>query len=63
MATIFVVERSFDARYLALSSQDGYCTLVEFEKDELGQPSSSLGLLFIHLYANVCPLSFYTFGL
>ncbi|XP_057496410.1 chromatin assembly factor 1 subunit FAS2-like [Actinidia eriantha] len=25
-------------KYLALSSQDGYCTLVEFENDELGLP-------------------------
>ncbi|CAK9162540.1 unnamed protein product [Ilex paraguariensis] len=25
-------------RYLAVSSQDGYCTLVEFEDDELGSP-------------------------
>ncbi|XVF14910.1 hypothetical protein REPUB_Repub09cG0101800 [Reevesia pubescens] len=30
--------RSYDAPYLALPSQDGYCTLVEFEKDELGLP-------------------------
>ncbi|KAM1391532.1 hypothetical protein ACFX2I_019242 [Malus domestica] len=27
-----------DAHCLALSSQDGYCTLVEFENDELGSP-------------------------
>ncbi|KAA0050824.1 chromatin assembly factor 1 subunit FAS2 isoform X1 [Cucumis melo var. makuwa] len=30
--------QSTDAHYLALSSQDGYCTLVEFENDELGLP-------------------------
>ncbi|XP_021274320.1 chromatin assembly factor 1 subunit FAS2 [Herrania umbratica] len=41
-AAITDIAWSFDARYLALSSQDGYCTLVEFEKDELGQPSSLL---------------------
>ncbi|TYK08523.1 chromatin assembly factor 1 subunit FAS2 isoform X1 [Cucumis melo var. makuwa] len=33
-----VLKRSTDAHYLALSSQDGYCTLVEFENDELGLP-------------------------
>lgn len=38
MAVILAVQRSSDARYLALSSQDGYCTLVEFENDELGAP-------------------------
>ncbi|KAK9110427.1 hypothetical protein Sjap_018487 [Stephania japonica] len=27
-----------DAKYLALSSQDGYCTLVEFRSEELGTP-------------------------
>uniref|UniRef100_A0A803NC96 CAF1B/HIR1 beta-propeller domain-containing protein n=1 Tax=Chenopodium quinoa TaxID=63459 RepID=A0A803NC96_CHEQI len=27
-----------DGKYLALSSQDGYCTLVEFQSDELGTP-------------------------
>ena len=30
--------RSSDARYLALSSQDGFCSLVEFENEELGTP-------------------------
>ncbi|XVF16966.1 hypothetical protein REPUB_Repub10bG0076500 [Reevesia pubescens] len=35
-AAITDIAWSYDARYLALSSQDGYCTLVEFEKDELG---------------------------
>ncbi|KAL5982647.1 3-oxoacyl-[acyl-carrier-protein] synthase [Asimina triloba] len=29
-----------DARYLAVSSRDGYCTLLEFENDELGSPIS-----------------------
>lgn len=31
---------SLDGKYLALSSQDGYCTLVEFQSDELGSPIS-----------------------
>ncbi|KAK9055965.1 hypothetical protein SSX86_027052 [Deinandra increscens subsp. villosa] len=31
------------AKFLALSSQDGYCTLVEFENDELGAPVSLSG--------------------
>uniref|UniRef100_A0ACD6A057 Uncharacterized protein n=1 Tax=Avena sativa TaxID=4498 RepID=A0ACD6A057_AVESA len=30
--------RSSDAKYLALSSRDGYCTIIEFENDQLGQP-------------------------
>ncbi|CAK9320251.1 unnamed protein product [Citrullus colocynthis] len=37
-AAITDVAWSADAHYLALSSQDGYCTLVEFENDELGSP-------------------------
>lgn len=35
--------RSSDAHYLALSSQDGFCSLVEFENDELGSPYSLSG--------------------
>ncbi|XVE92492.1 hypothetical protein REPUB_Repub01dG0101900 [Reevesia pubescens] len=35
-AAITNIAWSYDARYLVLSSQDGYCTSVEFEKDELG---------------------------
>ncbi|KAL8143478.1 hypothetical protein V2J09_016510 [Rumex salicifolius] len=27
-----------DAKYLAVSSQDGYCTLVEFDPEEIGSP-------------------------
>ncbi|PON72470.1 Guanine nucleotide-binding protein, beta subunit [Parasponia andersonii] len=37
-AAITDIAWSSDARYLALSSQDNYCTLVEFENDELGSP-------------------------
>ncbi|GAV69429.1 LOW QUALITY PROTEIN: WD40 domain-containing protein, partial [Cephalotus follicularis] len=44
-AAITDIAWSSDGRYLALSSQDGYCTLVEFEKDELGSPISLSGLL------------------
>ena len=28
--------RSGDAQYVAVSSQDGYCTLLAFSDDELG---------------------------
>lgn len=37
-AAITDIAWSSNAKYLALSSQDGYCTLVEFESDELGSP-------------------------
>lgn len=37
-AAITDIAWSPTANYLALSSQDGYCTLVEFENDELGMP-------------------------
>ncbi|KAF5198893.1 Chromatin assembly factor 1 subunit fas2, partial [Thalictrum thalictroides] len=37
-AAITDIAWSSNAKYLALSSQDGYCTLVEFENDELGSP-------------------------
>lgn len=47
MANIICFERSPDGRYLALSSQDGYCTLLEFEHEELGSPVSLSGLLFL----------------
>lgn len=48
-------KRSPDAHFLALSSQDGYCTLVEFENNELGTPISSSGiphpsLIFYHIF-------------
>ncbi|XP_024992970.1 chromatin assembly factor 1 subunit FAS2 [Cynara cardunculus var. scolymus] len=39
-AAITDVAWSPTAKFLALSSQDGYCTLVEFENDELGLPVS-----------------------
>ncbi|TYK00180.1 chromatin assembly factor 1 subunit FAS2 isoform X2 [Cucumis melo var. makuwa] len=42
-AAIIDVAWSADAHYLALSSQDGYCTLVEFENDELGLPFALSG--------------------
>ncbi|XP_031267779.1 chromatin assembly factor 1 subunit FAS2 [Pistacia vera] len=42
-AAITDISWSPNARYLALSSQDGYCTLVEFENDELGSPISLSG--------------------
>ncbi|KAJ8420842.1 hypothetical protein Cgig2_025876 [Carnegiea gigantea] len=37
-AAITDVAWSPNGRYLALSSQDGYCTLVEFQSEELGSP-------------------------
>ncbi|XP_078153036.1 transducin/WD40 repeat-like superfamily protein isoform X1 [Carex rostrata] len=37
-AAITDIAWSMDAKYLALSSRDGYCTIIEFENDELGQP-------------------------
>ncbi|XP_052197690.1 chromatin assembly factor 1 subunit FAS2 [Diospyros lotus] len=39
-AAITDITWSPTGKYLALSSQDGYCTLVEFENDELGTPVS-----------------------
>lgn len=39
-AAITDITWSSDAHYLALSSQDGFCSLVEFENDELGSPYS-----------------------
>ncbi|KAF5458005.1 hypothetical protein F2P56_022072 [Juglans regia] len=39
-AAITDITWSPDGRYLALSSQDGYCTILEFEHDELGLPIS-----------------------
>lgn len=38
-----------DACFQALSSQDGFCTLVEFEKDELGSqvPFSGRFIIFV----------------
>ncbi|XP_028793804.1 chromatin assembly factor 1 subunit FAS2 [Neltuma alba] len=42
-AAITDIAWSPDAHYLALSSQDGFCTLVEFENNELGTPISSSG--------------------
>ncbi|GJZ09167.1 chromatin assembly factor 1 subunit FAS2 [Tanacetum coccineum] len=42
-AAITDIAWSPTAQFLALSSQDGYCTLVEFENDELGVPVSFSG--------------------
>uniref|UniRef100_A0A5B6ZBT3 CAF-1 p60 homolog n=1 Tax=Davidia involucrata TaxID=16924 RepID=A0A5B6ZBT3_DAVIN len=39
-AAITDIAWSPNGKYLALSSQDGYCTLVEFEEEELGSPIS-----------------------
>ncbi|CAL1409294.1 unnamed protein product [Linum trigynum] len=40
-AAITDIAWSSNGQILALSSQDGYCTLVEFENDELGSPIAS----------------------
>ncbi|XP_078432919.1 transducin/WD40 repeat-like superfamily protein isoform X2 [Wolffia australiana] len=40
-AAITDIAWSADARYLAVSSRDGFCTLLEFENNELGSPVSS----------------------
>lgn len=45
----FVV-RSPTGKYLALSSQDGYCSLVEFVDDELGSPICLSGIFKFILY-------------
>ena len=39
--------RSPDAKYLSLSSRDGYCTIIEFENEELGQPHALSGIFYI----------------
>ncbi|KAJ1405059.1 WD40/YVTN repeat-like-containing domain superfamily [Sesbania bispinosa] len=39
-ASVTDITWSSDAHYLALSSQDGFCSLVEFENGELGSPFS-----------------------
>ncbi|GLJ54099.1 hypothetical protein SUGI_1158460 [Cryptomeria japonica] len=39
-AAITDIAWSSDAKFLAVSSQDGYCTLVEFENGELGSPAT-----------------------
>ncbi|KAI4385205.1 hypothetical protein MLD38_003258 [Melastoma candidum] len=40
-ASITDIAWSPDAQFLALSSQDGYCTLLEFENEELGSAINS----------------------
>ncbi|CAL9164970.1 unnamed protein product, partial [Musa hybrid cultivar] len=37
-AAITDISWSSDAKYLSLSSRDGYCTIIEFEDHELGEP-------------------------
>lgn len=56
-------QRSHDGKYLAVSSQDGYSTLVEFENGELGSPLILSGLplllqLHILLHLISIPSSF-----
>jgi len=45
--------RSSDAKYLAASSRDGYCTIIEFENEELGE---------LHILPGISPFcsSFHT---
>ncbi|CAI0555337.1 unnamed protein product, partial [Linum tenue] len=47
-AAITDIAWSSNGQILALSSQDGYCTLVEFENDELGSPIASQGYFSFH---------------
>lgn len=42
--------RSSDAKYLAVSSRDGYCTIIEFEDEELGQPHILPGIYPFHSF-------------
>ncbi|KAL6857119.1 hypothetical protein ACP4OV_018501 [Aristida adscensionis] len=42
-AAITDIAWSPDAKYLAVSSRDGYCTIIEFENGELGQPHTVSG--------------------
>ncbi|PKA65694.1 Chromatin assembly factor 1 subunit FAS2 [Apostasia shenzhenica] len=51
-AAITDIAWSPDAKYLSLSSQDGYCSIVEFENDELGVPISVLGMSTIVSVSN-----------
>lgn len=45
LKSIWFVRRSADAQYVAVSSQDGYCSLLAFSKDELGTRLSTSGNL------------------
>jgi hypothetical protein len=49
--------RSSDAKYLAVSSRDGYCTLIEFENDELGQPHILAGIYIHSLSCTLCTMN------
>lgn len=50
---LFSYDRSSDGKYLALSSQDGYCTLIEFQSDELGSSIPFPGLPYIiHIFSH-----------
>lgn len=50
-------QRSHDAKYLAVSSQDGYSTLLEFENGELGSPFALSGLSISSIIAHSCCIS------
>lgn len=41
LATITDLAWSADAKFLCISSQDGYCSVVTFQKDELGEVSEA----------------------
>ena len=54
-------QRSHDGKYLAISSQDGYSTLVEFENGELGSPFLLSGLpLLLQLHILLHPISIHS---
>lgn len=53
-------DRSSDAKYLAVSSRDCFCTIIEFENEELGLPYnlSGISLSSIFLFFGCVYLNF-----
>lgn len=43
-------DRSSDAKYLAVSSRDCFCTIIEFENEELGLPYNLSGISLSSLF-------------
>ncbi|KAK6924240.1 WD40 repeat [Dillenia turbinata] len=55
-AAITDIAWSPEAKYLALSSQDCYCTIVEFGNNELGTPYAPPGDAKVKTYGNKSPV-------